>query len=118
MALLSLLTACVHHYLAVLRAAARSVEINELISVNERKHEIAVQRVAGVTEPHVLIQFSAEATALSLFGGLLGIVLGQGLALAGSTLPRIPFTPDAGDILSSLAFSACVGIVSGITPAR
>ncbi|NND90292.1 MAG: FtsX-like permease family protein [Granulosicoccus sp.] len=89
-----------------------------LVSVTERTREIGIRLAVGATEQQVLVQFLVEAVVLSLFGGLLGIVLGLGLAFAGSSVLRIPFTPDVGVVLLAFAFSACVGIVFGFFPAR
>ena len=45
-----------------------------------RTREIGIRLAIGAHERHILVQFLVEATVLSLFGGLLGIALGLGLA--------------------------------------
>jgi putative ABC transport system permease protein len=52
-----------------------------VISVLERRSEIGLRRALGATRGHIRIQFLAEAIALSLLGGVAGIITGA-LAVA------------------------------------
>ena len=65
----------------------------------------------------ILVQFLVEATVLSLFGGLIGIALGLGLAGAAAYSLTIPFVPSLAVILVSVGFSALIGMVFGFFPA-
>ncbi len=47
-----------------------------VISVLERRSEIGLRRALGATKGHVRIQFLAEATLLSLAGGIAGVSAG------------------------------------------
>ncbi|MCB1515591.1 MAG: FtsX-like permease family protein, partial [Hyphomicrobiaceae bacterium] len=89
-----------------------------LVSVTERTREIGIRLAIGALERQVLAQFLAEAIVLSLFGGLIGIVLGLSLAGLGTMVLQVPFTVDPSIVLLAFAFSALVGIVFGYFPAR
>ncbi len=89
-----------------------------LVSVTERTREIGIRLAIGALERQVLSQFLVEAVVLSLFGGLVGILLGLGLALLATKGMQVPFTVDPTIIIVAFAFSALVGIVFGYFPAR
>lgn len=88
-----------------------------LVSVTERTREIGIRLAVGAQARQVLMQFLVEAIILSLFGGLIGIIAGLSLALAGANLLAIPFTPDPVIVLLAFAFSAAVGVIFGYFPA-
>ena len=89
-----------------------------LVSVTERTREIGIRLAIGALEGQVLAQFLAEAIVLSLFGGLIGVIMGLSLAWLGTAVLKVPFTIDPSIILLAFAFSALVGIVFGYFPAR
>jgi putative ABC transport system permease protein len=89
-----------------------------LVSVTERTREIGIRLAIGALQRQVLSQFLIEAVVLSLFGGLVGIVVGLGLALAAVRAMQVPFTVNPTIMLVAFAFSALVGIVFGYFPAR
>ena len=89
-----------------------------LVSVTERTREIGIRLAIGALERQVLSQFLVEAVVLSLFGGLIGILLGLGLALLATRGLQVPFVVDPAIVLVAFAFSALVGIVFGYFPAR
>jgi len=89
-----------------------------LVSVTERTREIGIRLAIGALESQVLAQFLIEAVVLSLFGGVLGIALGLGLAAIASSLLKVPFVIDVTIVLIAFGFSALVGIVFGYFPAR
>jgi putative ABC transport system permease protein len=89
-----------------------------LVSVTERTREIGIRLAIGAQANQVLMQFLVEAVVLSLFGGILGIALGLGLAAVGSQLLSVPFVIDPTIVAIAFAFSALVGVAFGYFPAR
>ncbi|MCG6857464.1 MAG: ABC transporter permease [Salaquimonas sp.] len=89
-----------------------------LVSVTERTREIGIRLAIGAQESQVLMQFLVEAVVLSLFGGLIGILLGLGLSGTVSALMNIPFVLDAQIVALAFVFSAAVGVAFGFFPAR
>lgn len=89
-----------------------------LVSVTERTREIGIRLAVGAQEGQVMLQFLVEAIVLSLFGGLIGILVGLALGAVGANLLRVPFSPDPAIILIAFCFSAAVGVVFGYFPAR
>lgn len=89
-----------------------------LVSVTERTREIGLRMAIGAKRRHILAQFLAEALVLSLLGGIIGIALG--LIAAHQLASRFDWpTLIRPDIIAiSVAFSAVVGIVFGLYPAR
>ena len=72
----------------------------------------------GARTGDILRQFLAEAVALSLVGGLLGIALGVGVSQLMTTSLGWPVLVDHRAILLAFAFSAGVGVFFGWYPAR
>ena len=89
-----------------------------LVSVTERTREIGIRLAIGALERQVLTQFLVEAIVLALFGGLIGIVLGLGLAAIGAALMDVPFSADVEVVALAFAVSALIGVVFGYFPAR
>jgi putative ABC transport system permease protein len=93
-----------------------------LVSVTERTREIGLRKALGARRRDILIQFLTESATLSLFGGLIGILLGAALAFAVgqiATATGNAFTPVIGldSVLLATLFSAAVGLFFGIYPA-
>lgn len=89
-----------------------------LVSVTERTREIGIRLAIGALERQVLAQFLIEAMTLSLFGGILGIALGLGLAWLATSALGVPFEIDFVIVVVASVFSALVGVVFGFFPAR
>jgi putative ABC transport system permease protein len=89
-----------------------------LVSVTERTREIGIRLAIGALEKQVLLQFLVEAVALSIFGGVTGILLGLGLGFGAVTLLKVPFVVSPMMIAVAFAFSAAIGMIFGYFPAR
>jgi putative ABC transport system permease protein len=89
-----------------------------LVSVTERTREIGVRKALGATRRSILLQFMVEALVLCLMGGLLGILLGSGGAMALSRLANWNTLISPGAVVLAIAFSAGVGLFFGIWPAQ
>jgi putative ABC transport system permease protein len=89
-----------------------------LVSVTQRTREIGVRLAVGATEWDVQIQFLSEAIALSLLGGILGLLAGVVSSVLVENLFQFPtkLTPQI-FALGSL-FAAGIGIFFGYYPAR
>ena len=89
-----------------------------LVSVRERTREIGVRRAIGARQSQILTQFLMEAVVLSLLGGFIGLVIGQLASLAFANLGGWDFFIDPGTVVVAMGFSALVGVVFGVWPAR
>jgi len=89
-----------------------------LISVSERTHEIGLRRAVGARRRDILLQFLLEAGAVTAAGGLLGVLLGVGGALAASRLMGWPAAISWPAVIIAVLFAGVVGLVFGVQPAR
>ncbi len=90
-----------------------------LVSVTERTKEIGIRKALGATRKAIVFQFLAEAMALTLLGGVIGVVLSVGLSnLLLLLLPALPAKIELWMILLSLGVSLAIGLVFGVLPAR
>jgi len=89
------------------------------IGVTERKGEIGLLRALGATRRSVLAVFLGEAVLLSAAGGVWGIVLGVGGALAlGAAVPALPVQIAWRYAALALVVAALIGLAAGVLPAR
>ncbi|HRY36994.1 MAG TPA: ABC transporter permease [Candidatus Magasanikbacteria bacterium] len=93
------------------------------VSVTERTFEIGLRKAIGAKNRDVLWQFLTEAVLLTLFGGFFGIILGAILALIIYLVAvsynfvwvyAVPFS----SIILAVGFSAVIGLIFGIYPAK
>ncbi len=89
-----------------------------LVSVTERTQEIGLRKAVGASESAILLQFLIEAVILSIVGGLLGVGIGAGGAMAiGIFTPLKPTVPLT-TILLATSVSGGIGLIFGVAPAR
>jgi putative ABC transport system permease protein len=90
-----------------------------LVSVRERTREIGIRKALGARNRDIMAQFMIEAITLSGAGGVIGILLGVGLALLIPVFVTVlPTSVSAWSIIMAFSFSAAVGVFFGVYPAR
>ena len=89
-----------------------------LVSVTERTREIGVRKALGATRKNILLQFLIEAVVLCCMGGIVGILLGAGGATIMSKAAGWSTQVSAIAVVLAFAFSALVGVLFGVWPAR
>lgn len=89
-----------------------------LVSVTERTREIGVRKALGATRGTILMQFLTEAVVLCMAGGAVGVLVGAGAAAIAREAFGWQTAMSTSAVLMALTFSATVGVVFGVWPAR
>jgi putative ABC transport system permease protein len=89
-----------------------------LVSVTERTREIGVRKALGATKMNILLQFLIEAVVLCVLGGIFGIILGAGGAIGMRYGFHWNTDVAPSSVVLAFVFSALVGVVFGVWPAR
>jgi len=89
-----------------------------LISVNERRREIGLRKAVGARKKDITTQFLFEATAVTLTGGVIGIILGGAGAVLLESITQTPTAISWISVAVGVVFSALVGIIAGMQPAK
>jgi putative ABC transport system permease protein len=88
-----------------------------LVSVTERTKEIGIRKSIGAKKANILMQFLAEAVALSLIGGVAGVLVGVGggnaIAYLMNTAINFPW------LWTGIGLAVCggIGVIFGLYPA-
>jgi putative ABC transport system permease protein len=88
-----------------------------LVSVAERTREIGIRMSIGARERDILVQFLVEAVALTMMGGVLGILAGSGVTLAIGRLLSSAIAPSLTALAVAVVTSVGIGTVFGFLPA-
>ncbi len=89
-----------------------------LVSVTERTREIGIRKSIGARTEAIMVQFLAESALLSLMGGVIGIIVGIGIAFAICRALTFKLIIAPSSIIFATVFSVAIGIFFGIYPAR
>jgi putative ABC transport system permease protein len=89
-----------------------------LVSVTERTAEIGLRKALGAEPSSIQLQFLIESAFLSFVGGIIGIIVGLGIAIAASRLIGFDLSMALTTVVLAAGFSAAVGIIFGWMPAR
>ena len=88
-----------------------------LVSVTERTGEIGLKKALGARKKRILFQFLTEASVLTSLGGIVGVLLGIGMAQLISRTNGIPVAISVPAIVISVVFSTAIGLIFGLLPA-
>jgi macrolide transport system ATP-binding/permease protein len=89
-----------------------------LVSVTERTKEIGLRKAIGARKADIISQFLIESVVMTFSGGILGILLGVGIAVSFSTFAGWATRITVSSVLLATVFSVLVGIIFGMWPAR
>ena len=95
-----------------------------LVSVTERTREIGIRKSLGAKERYIMQQFVIEAACTSALGGIIGILLGDGLSIAASTVvtrlmeETLTVAPTLSAVTLAFGISVGIGILFGYLPAK
>lgn len=89
-----------------------------LTTVTERTREIGLRKAIGAKNKDISWQFLAEATALTLIGGIIGVIVGWLVSFMISQFAGITTTVSMLSIILAFGVSAAIGIGFGYYPAK
>ena len=89
-----------------------------LMAVTERTREIGIRKAVGARARDIERQFLAEAIALSIAGGVIGVLSGWGFAELVAAVSPLPARVTWWSIVTAVTLGAGVGVIFGVYPAR
>jgi len=89
-----------------------------LVSVKERTREIGIRKAIGARSSDILKQFLMEAIFVTGTGGVLGILIGVGIAFLIKSATPLPASVTSWSVLLGFSVSVSIGLFFGIFPAK
>ena len=88
-----------------------------LVSVTERTREIGIRKALGARQKDVLLQFLIESGLMATLGGVIGILIGVGVAELITMIFDIPVSVSVGSVLLGMFMATGTGVFFGVYPA-
>jgi putative ABC transport system permease protein len=88
-----------------------------LMVVTERTREIGLRKALGARRSDIMVQMLTESVVLSVFGGVVGTILGTAIAITISRYTPIPAAIQAWSVALGIGITALVGLFFGLYPA-
>ena len=89
-----------------------------LVTIIERTREIGIRKAIGAKEKDILLQFIIESVFLTCIGGIIGVMMGMGIAEVIERFSEFTTVTTFFHIMLAILFSTGVGIFFGYYPAR
>ena len=88
-----------------------------LMVVTERTREIGLRKALGARRSDIMAQMLTESVVLSIFGGVIGTLVGAGIAVTIAKLTPIPASVEWWSVVLGIGITALVGLFFGLYPA-
>ena len=88
-----------------------------LMAVTERTREIGLRKALGARRADIMAQMLTESVVLSMFGGVIGTLLGTAIAMVISQFTPVPASIEPWSVALGIGITALVGLFFGLYPA-